>query len=181
MARETDCGLESGNIVLQMGNVFRDASLDMASLSPMPDLPPAPDVSTATPLDPLVARIDQKLQEPIGGDGTGPSIWRVHPDMRKADEEAYEPKLVSIGPLHRGKARLLPMEQVKLAYLRSLRCRHNKNRLERYVAVIRKCLPRAKAQYSENIELSDDEFVEMLVVDGCFVIEYLARRVLGTT
>ncbi|CAA6654004.1 unnamed protein product [Spirodela intermedia] len=73
------------------------------------------------------------------------------------------------------------MEQVKLEYLRDLLNRHNENSLENYIAVIRSCLPAAMAQYSENIELSDDEFVEMLVVDGCFIIEYLAKRIFGTT
>ncbi|CAA6654007.1 unnamed protein product [Spirodela intermedia] len=101
--------------------------------------------------------------------------------MRKVEEEAYEPKLVSIGPLHRKKDRLLPMEQVKLEYLSGLLDRHNENRLENYIAVIRSCLLDARAQYPEKIELSDDEFVEMLVVDGCFIIEYLAKRIFATT
>lgn len=77
--------------------------------------------------------------------------------------------------LHRGKARLLPMEQGHTWYLSRLLARDNRNRLENYVAVICNCLP----QYSEKIELSDDEFVEMLVADICFITEYLDRRGLG--
>ncbi|CAA7388455.1 unnamed protein product [Spirodela intermedia] len=153
----------------------------MASLPLVLDLPPIADGSSSLHADPLVALIKKKLPKPNAGGGRSPSICRVYPDMRRVEQEAYEPKLVSIGPLHYGKVRLLPMEQVKLEYLRDLLNRHNENSLENYIAVIRSCLPAAMAQYSENIELSDDEFVEMLVVDGCFIIEYLAKRIFGTT
>ncbi|CAA6654017.1 unnamed protein product [Spirodela intermedia] len=153
----------------------------MASLPQKHDPASTSDGSWSLRMDPLVGLIDMKLQELISDDHPRPSIWRVHPDLRKVEEEAYEPKLVSIGPLHHGKPRLLPMEQIKLTYLRGLLNRHQKNSLEYYVAVIRSCLPATKDQYSEKIELSDDEFVEMLVVDGCFIIEYLAKRAFRST
>ena len=126
---------------------------------------------------PLTDRILNNLPEEEDRNATRPSIWRVPLHLRKADQEAYEPKLVSIGPLHRGKSDLLPMEKVKRAYLRKLLNRSKENRLERYVQRILKCLPKARVQYSENLELlSDEDFAEMLVIDGCFIIEYFARR-----
>ena len=130
---------------------------------------------------PLTDRILKNLPEQIDMEFPTPSIWRVQPHLRKADQEAYEPKLVSIGPLHHGKSDLLPMEKVKRAYLRKLLNRDKENRVERYVQKILNRLPDARVEYSENLELlTDEDFAEMLVIDGCFIIEYFARYVFHT-
>ncbi|CAA6654009.1 unnamed protein product [Spirodela intermedia] len=170
----------AGHAAVAMGNVSGETSLEMASLPQKHNPASTSDGSWSLRMDPLLDLINMKLMEPIADDRPRPSIWRVHPDLRKVEEEAYEPKLLAIGPLHHGKPRLHHMKQIKLTYLRGLLNRHKMNSLEKYIAVIRSCLRDAELQYSEKIELSDDEFVEMLVVDSCFIIEYLARRVLDT-
>ena len=128
----------------------------------------------------LAIEISRKLPQRTVGVLRGPSIWRVHRHLKRAEREAYEPKLVSIGPLHRKRKELLPMEQVKRAYLVELLHRNPDNCLKRYIRRILYCLPDVKREYSETIALSDDDLAEMLVVDGCFIIEYFARRLFRT-
>ncbi|MQM06107.1 hypothetical protein Taro_038925 [Colocasia esculenta] len=118
-----------------------------------------------------------KLVQEVRGSKELPCIWRVHPSIRETEKEAYEPKLVSIGPLHRDNKILQPMEEIKLMYLDDLLGRSNRNELGNYIRVISNCEQRARMQYAEAVPLSRDDFVKMLVVDGCFIIEYFAKRV----
>ena len=84
--------------------------------------------------------------------------------------------LISIGPLHHGQDKLLPMEDVKLAYVHELLQRHPDNHLEMYVYRTLKRLREARAEYSQEIDFSDEKLAKILVVDGCFMIEYFVRR-----
>ncbi|KAK1326113.1 UPF0481 protein [Acorus calamus] len=106
------------------------------------------------------------------------SIFRVPPNLRACDPDAYEPRVVSIGPYHRGDARLQPMENHKWRTARRLlaRCLDEDN-------LFRECLRRVKAQeerarscYSEVIAMESNEFVEMMFLDGCFIIGILLRE-----
>ena len=128
----------------------------------------------------VAAQINGKLPKSTVEENRAPSIWKVPPHLRKSDEDAYEPMLVSIGPLHHGKHKLLPMEDVKLAYVHELLQRHPNIRLEMYVYRTLKRLREARAEYSQEIDLSDEELAKILVVDGCFMIEYFVRRLFGS-
>jgi len=48
------------------------------------------------------------------------SIFRVPDRLRRHNEKAFEPELVSIGPFHHGKEKLQAMEKIKLWYLHCL-------------------------------------------------------------
>ena len=48
------------------------------------------------------------------------TIYRVLPSARNEHSEDYEPKIISIGPLHAKKMAFEPMESVKWRYLRDL-------------------------------------------------------------
>ncbi|MQL91212.1 hypothetical protein Taro_023822 [Colocasia esculenta] len=136
--------------------------------------------------DPLVDQMRKRLEKLPVADTQSPaagrsSICRVPPSIKAAESEAYEPRLVSIGPLHREKESLKPMQELKLAYLRDLLDRSSHNDLGTYVKVTRGCAGQARAQYAEAIGLSEDGLVEMLVLDGCFIIEYFVKRVFRQT
>jgi hypothetical protein len=45
------------------------------------------------------------------------SIFRVPNKLRRHNEKAFEPELISIGPFHHGKEKLQPMQKIKLWYL----------------------------------------------------------------
>ncbi|XP_057960096.1 putative UPF0481 protein At3g02645 [Malania oleifera] len=97
-------------------------------------------------------------------------IYRVPKRLRRVNEEAYTPQMVSIGPLHHGKENFLAMEEVKLRYLNKLLDRTNMI-LDDCIEEIKKLEADARDCYAENIKLTSDEFVKMMLVDGSFIIE----------
>ncbi|XP_057789332.1 UPF0481 protein At3g47200-like [Salvia miltiorrhiza] len=109
--------------------------------------------TSLTPSKPIIAKVDQHL--------------------RQVNEKDFEPELVSIGPIHRGKDRVKAMEQHKLRYLRKTLGRRDELSVEKCVLEVRRMEEKARLYYAKSISLDQDEFVEMLLLDGCFVIELL--------
>ncbi|PQQ07182.1 UPF0481 protein [Prunus yedoensis var. nudiflora] len=110
-------------------------------------------------------------------------IYRVPHKLFRHNEEAFVPSLVSIGPYHHGEKKLQAMEEMKLWYLRSLieRIPNQNPSLETFVSTIRSMEQFCRDCYDEKFDdLSSDRFVEMMVVDGCFIIELFRRHNLGT-
>ncbi|XP_058114834.1 UPF0481 protein At3g47200-like [Magnolia sinica] len=105
------------------------------------------------------------------------SIYRVPHGFRKANEEAYTPQIVSVGPFHHGKQMLKAMEEHKYRYLHEVISRAGDNGLEIYLMAIKELEQLARECYSETINLNSTEFVEMMVVDGCFILELLRKGV----
>ncbi|XAR54468.1 hypothetical protein NMG60_11029611 [Bertholletia excelsa] len=67
------------------------------------------------------------------------------------------------------------MEEVKLRYLQQLCGRRDDKSVDKYVKAMRDVEEKARGCYAEPISLSKDRFVEMLVLDGCFIIEWFRR------
>ncbi|XP_022890794.1 UPF0481 protein At3g47200-like isoform X2 [Olea europaea var. sylvestris] len=67
------------------------------------------------------------------------------------------------------------MEQHKVWYLKLLLERRKESSVERCVATIRQLEEKARKCYAEDIQLDEDEFVQMLILDGCFIIEFLHK------
>ncbi|KAM5559565.1 hypothetical protein ABKV19_020965 [Rosa sericea] len=105
-------------------------------------------------------------------------IFRVPQSLLEINGKAYQPHIVSIGPYHRGEPRLRMIEEHKWRYLGTLLSRTEPKglTLQHYLKSIEPLEARARECYSETIHLSTDEFLEMMVVDGCFLIE-LFRKV----
>ncbi|XP_057476447.1 UPF0481 protein At3g47200-like [Actinidia eriantha] len=107
-------------------------------------------------------------------------IYRVPEELRKLKESAYTPRLVSIGPLHSEDEHLKsPMQDVKLWYVNFLICRMTGGSEERKFTVLEECLETmkllvedAKKSYAGKVDNLNEE---MLVVDGCFILELLYR------
>ncbi|PIA41578.1 hypothetical protein AQUCO_02200192v1 [Aquilegia coerulea] len=104
-----------------------------------------------------------------------PTIYRVPKSMRHIDVDAYEPKILSIGPYHRGKPQLEAMERHKWRYLHDLLCLNPEVSLEMYLIEIKSLEEMARSFYSETVELHSDKFVEMMLLDGCFIVEFLMK------
>ncbi|KAK1264709.1 UPF0481 protein [Acorus gramineus] len=108
------------------------------------------------------------------------SIYRVPFKLRWSHVDAYDPSLiyrgpydpfyVSIGPYHRGKPQLQPMEEFKLRVLQNLLSRNPTITLERCLEEMKGLELRARSCYSEVIDMSSEEFVEMMLLDGCFTV-----------
>ena len=120
-----------------------------------------------------MSRIDQKLSDLLDT-SEKPSIFKIHGQLRSAKEEAYEPLVVSIGPYHHGKPKLEEMEKHKVRYFNEL-LRRTGESAEKYIIALTDLQDQARRCYAEEISLSDDAFVDMLCLDGCFVIEFLRK------
>ncbi|XP_043700237.1 UPF0481 protein At3g47200-like [Telopea speciosissima] len=123
----------------------------------------------------LVDSIQKELKE-LPSLPSNCSIYRVPKPLRKIKPGAYRPRMVSIGPFHRYKKHLQPMEAHKLRYLNDLLSRKSQPNLGDYVKAVTKLEYRARQCYSEIIQLkSEDEFVKMMLIDGCFILELILR------
>ncbi|CAL0310507.1 unnamed protein product [Lupinus luteus] len=105
-------------------------------------------------------------------------IFRVPQGLFDANGKAYQPHIVSIGPYHHGHNRLNMIEEHKWRYLRSLLSRTKTFglSLEDLLKAMASLESEARECYSETITLDTRDFIEMMVLDGCFIIE-LFRKV----
>jgi hypothetical protein len=106
------------------------------------------------------------------------TIFRVAGPMRGRNRHLYEPQMVSVGPFHRGAARLRAMEEHKWRYLRDLLARNNPGGdapLAAYARAARELEPAARRRYAEPVALPPREFAEMLLLDGCFIVEFFLK------
>ncbi|XP_047336786.1 UPF0481 protein At3g47200-like [Impatiens glandulifera] len=103
-------------------------------------------------------------------------IFRVPESLRNGNEESYEPKVLSIGPYHRGKPRLASMEVHKIRYLQQLLQLSGNQSVDKLVEAITPEVEKVRKYYAEPINsISNDELAQMLVLDGCFIIELFRR------
>ncbi|GMP62664.1 hypothetical protein CsSME_00024671 [Camellia sinensis var. sinensis] len=101
-------------------------------------------------------------------------IFRVHEGLHHANEKAYTPKLVSIGPYHHGQPKLLAMQKRKERYLESLLQRKNNQSKDDYLDSMDKLEKGARKYYTDSFDhLDSHQFVKMMLYDACFVIEFL--------
>ncbi|KAJ3683520.1 hypothetical protein LUZ60_013747 [Juncus effusus] len=103
------------------------------------------------------------------------TIFRVPASFRESRKTLYEPKMVSIGPYYHGKEELQAMQDHKWWCLRDFLSRNPEISLETYIQEMRKLAKRARMSYGEKITTNDDDFVLMLLLDGCFILEYFFK------
>ncbi|KAK3412076.1 hypothetical protein EUGRSUZ_I00854 [Eucalyptus grandis] len=107
-----------------------------------------------------VVSMEKQLEQHHRDDGEASwaklSIYRIPNYLKNGNKKAYVPQIVSLGPYHHGKDHLPHMDQHKL-----------------YIDSVKKVEQRARSYYDGQIFMSSCSFVEMMVLDGCFVIELL--------
>lgn len=143
-------------------------------------------------VDSMVENIQKKFQEIIE---EPPILCRIPDDIRGKHGSAYEPKVIAIGPYHRNNGgrggdihpRLLPMEENKLLYLSDL-CKRSiprdgenegteKEILKNYITAVHGQEQKARKKYCRSsFEMSSEEFVKMLVLDACFIVELMFKQ-----
>ncbi|KAK9279194.1 hypothetical protein L1049_012872 [Liquidambar formosana] len=114
-----------------------------------------------------------------GNDTYNPSpstsiFYGIPMKLHKVNEEAYTPQVVAIGPLHRTKRHLQPMQPRKDRYLNYFveRTKYDRNR---YFKMVKEQEQNARGYYQDDINLNPDEFSNLLLVDGIFIIEFFLR------
>ncbi|KAG6701218.1 hypothetical protein I3842_08G154700 [Carya illinoinensis] len=112
--------------------------------------------------------IESSLDPPLSSNEC--CIYRIPIYLHKLNEEAYTPQFISIGPFQHGSKRLEPMEKLKLKYFKRFLERIDFN-VEILVNDIKLHEESIRGCYAESIKLSNDAFVKLILVDGCFLIE----------
>ena len=102
-------------------------------------------------------------------------IYKVPNLLRNVKPEAYTPKLISIGPLHHGDAKLEIMKREKLICFRKFKGnRMCDERIMDLVNIIRNNEKNIRQNYSKNFnEIGSWEFIEMILLDAVFIIEFI--------
>ncbi|KAI3909422.1 hypothetical protein MKW92_048898 [Papaver armeniacum] len=128
----------------------------------------------------LVERIDNldlnkedfygKLEKPL-------RIFIIPTYIRRRKKDAYEPKMVSIGPYHYGKPALEPMQFHKERALIHFINRSRKNKtIQPYIDALTEVVDKLRKCYEEVDQIrkwKDDEFVKLMLLDGVFLYEFL--------
>uniref|UniRef100_A0ACD5ZPD4 Uncharacterized protein n=1 Tax=Avena sativa TaxID=4498 RepID=A0ACD5ZPD4_AVESA len=113
-------------------------------------------------------------------------LSRVPMHLRDNNSKDYTPGFVAIGPFHKD-VRLRAAEPLKVTYLKSLVSRGHPDRaqhlavIEDYVRVVAAHEKEARAMYvgEEVAGITSDDFIQMMVLDGCFIIEHLVNVAMG--
>ncbi|KAI9398663.1 hypothetical protein POPTR_003G207750v4 [Populus trichocarpa] len=100
-------------------------------------------------------------------------IYRVPERLRKLNEKAYTPRVVSIGPIHRGKENLKAMEDYKIMYLKQFLEHNLLVSVEDLINIIKENETELRDSYAETIDLSKKDFVTMILLDAVFIIMVL--------
>ncbi|KAI3885788.1 hypothetical protein MKW92_023772 [Papaver armeniacum] len=111
--------------------------------------------------------IIQKTEQPI---------FKLPSSLKMGNVKAYEPQVVSIGPYHHGKPHLIPMEVHKKRALVHF-VKRSYVPLATYVSQLMEVVDELKLSYAQlDREWIDDDnkFIELMIVDGCFLLEFLA-------
>ncbi|MCL7033696.1 hypothetical protein MKW94_021351 [Papaver nudicaule] len=113
------------------------------------------------------------------------TIYRVPTNLIEVQKNAFIPKIISIGPFYYRDVRYKVMEEHKKRFLFLLLGYESKDQggdfggynlieLDSIVSLMNALEKRTRECYSEKfINISSDDFVRMMVMDGCFIIELL--------
>ncbi|KAK3183776.1 hypothetical protein Dsin_031062 [Dipteronia sinensis] len=107
------------------------------------------------------------------------SIFEVPKILLRHNPLAYEPNAFSIGPFRYGQEQLKPTEKIKLKYLQGLLRRSGKPEelMLELIGAVSAIAAEARQCYAGSSigKWSDEEFVKILVLDGCFIIELFRK------
>ncbi|KAK2650761.1 hypothetical protein Ddye_018250 [Dipteronia dyeriana] len=104
-------------------------------------------------------------------------IYRVPRFLRKVNEEAYTPKLISIGPLHyHCREELMGMETQKQRYRMKFQERVGIVKLGELETYISDQEQHIRDHYAVSSTLKSSEYIAMILNDAVFIIELFVRN-----
>ena len=128
--------------------------------------------------DPLVIDIKTMLETLEPPVSTGCRIYKVPYYLRKLNEEAYTPQVISIGPIHHDNKRFQTMEKHKVRYFKSF-IHQAKINLENLVSTIREMEDSIRACYVETVKMGSHDFVKMIMLDVSFILDLFLKSRFG--
>lgn len=129
--------------------------------------------------DSLVNSILGKPVSECSNDSRTFIIFEIPKVLREVDERAYLPKILSIGQFHRNRRYI--MEGHKWRYLEKVLIRREgegNNGLKMYINELKKIEEEAQNSYvvvGNSFRMGSEEFVEMMLLDGRFIIQLLLQ------
>ncbi|TXG54835.1 hypothetical protein EZV62_020091 [Acer yangbiense] len=141
----------------------------------------SPDSRVTISIESLASSLKKMLAEHNLSMPSKACIYEVPKILRRHNPQAYEPNAFSIGPFRNGQDQLKPTEKIKLKYLQGLLGRSGKSEelmleLIGAVSAIREEARQCYAGSSIGTCINnDEEFVKILVLDGCFIIELFRK------
>ncbi|XP_057457236.1 UPF0481 protein At3g47200-like [Lotus japonicus] len=106
------------------------------------------------------------------------SIYKVPHSLRKVNEEAYTPQLISIGPIHLHSLQLIPMQEQKKRYFHFFWDRvSNEHAMKSYKLYLESKEQEIRQCYAEKFhDINKEKFVDMILLDSVFIMELLLRN-----
>ncbi|OAY66970.1 UPF0481 protein [Ananas comosus] len=98
------------------------------------------------------------------------TIYKVPQHIREVERHAYEPIVLSIGPYHYGTPPLQAMEKEKWNCLDYILKLNPKRDLHDYLRVIARLENHVRNCYTEDIKIDRKKFLQILLLDGCFIL-----------
>ncbi|XWS30481.1 hypothetical protein CRYUN_Cryun24cG0121200 [Craigia yunnanensis] len=104
-------------------------------------------------------------------------IFKTPSILYRHKEQAYIPNAFSFGPFHHGKPNLTVTEKIKSKYLLGLISRSHspEARLRQCIDVIMEIEEEARECYAGTTDFTSCEFVKILVLDACFIVELFRK------
>ncbi|PWA58913.1 hypothetical protein CTI12_AA397060 [Artemisia annua] len=134
-------------------------------------------------LDRMGHRLNLKTQR-VQRSQSGPCIFKFYENLGKIYEGDYQrPHVVSIGPYHHGNVYLVDFDDNKWYFLKQALLKKNVESGEglssflKEVSVLEDSIRGCYASYGDVASLDSYDFVEMMLLDGVFVVKLL--RFLG--
>ncbi|XP_008779673.1 UPF0481 protein At3g47200-like [Phoenix dactylifera] len=103
------------------------------------------------------------------------SIYRVPACIKDLNSKAYKPQVVSFGPFHHGEAQVMPMEEHKHRALLHILKRSEK-RFDDFVTAMGEVVQELQDAYQnldEEWRREKQKFLQLMIVDGCFMLEII--------
>ncbi|KAK9065562.1 hypothetical protein SSX86_014963 [Deinandra increscens subsp. villosa] len=116
-------------------------------------------------------------------------IYKVPSRLREINPSSFTPRVVSIGPIHRGRPNLKLMQDKKAIYLHKLLDmvgRDQKGTLTKCLRKVSNSIKRIKGCYfgecfdgkryppeDNGVRDDDNEFARMMVMDACFILYFI--------
>lgn len=129
--------------------------------------------ATHTEVKNFRASLEEKLKMKLPTESRAASIYKVPADLRQVETKAYQPNIISIGPYHHGVPRYQAMEELKWKYFHRLFHSDQQNgaNLEALMKILKDLEQEARSSYAEDLKLTSDKFVEIMLIDSCFIVE----------
>ncbi|KAK0580830.1 hypothetical protein LWI29_006703 [Acer saccharum] len=102
-------------------------------------------------------------------------IYKVPRDLRRINNAAYTPQVISIGPFHHGRPVLSEMENQKLIYMSEFLNREGAKTLKGFKRYIETREQIIRNHYQEYSSLASPKFVNM-ICDAVFIIELFLKN-----